>query len=249
MCLLLIAYRQFDDVPVVLASNREEYFGRGSLPPQIHEGSARMVCGLDRTAGGTWLGVNSHGLLVAVTNRPYMPMRQPRSRGLLCRELLECHSTSEAIEQAAAEMRQGVYAGVNVALLDPQRAAVVQNHPELLTRELNPGLHTLSAGDLDDPGDPRQSLARALVAQADPDSADAFIRAAQDILARGPREGIGPSIVLRGEERGTVSSTIVALPRDRQRACYLYAADAPDRAAYDDYSELLRSVLASAVPE
>ena len=91
MCILAIQYRAAKDAPVLLAHNREERLDRPSLPPRIQSGKPRVVCGIDRKAGGTWLGVTQHGLAVAVANRPKAVVpAEPRSRGLLCRELLNC---------------------------------------------------------------------------------------------------------------------------------------------------------------
>ena len=45
-------------VPVEL---REERFDRPTQYPKIQSGTPRAVCGTDRRAGGTWLGVNQHG--------------------------------------------------------------------------------------------------------------------------------------------------------------------------------------------
>src|SRR3954447_20357315 len=89
MCLLALFYRAVGDAPVVVGANREEFYARGGLPPRLLGGRPAVLAGLDPAAGGTWLGVNEHGLLVALTNRPKsaVPPR-PRSRGLLVRDLL-----------------------------------------------------------------------------------------------------------------------------------------------------------------
>ena len=89
MCLLALFYRVVEDAAVVVGANREELYRRGGEPPRLHDGPPRFVAGVDPVAGGTWLGVNEHGVLAAVTNRPKdrRPDR-PRSRGLLVRDLL-----------------------------------------------------------------------------------------------------------------------------------------------------------------
>ena len=89
MCMLAILYRVAKNTPILLAANREEDATRPTQFPKIQSGSPRVVCGNDKVAGGTWLGVNQFGLVAAVTNRARVraPL-EPRSRGLLCRELL-----------------------------------------------------------------------------------------------------------------------------------------------------------------
>jgi len=74
---------------LLVAANRDELFDRPSAPPaEVEPG---VVAGRDLAAGGAWLGYNSHGLFVAVTNRK-SPASTPDalSRGLLVREALRC---------------------------------------------------------------------------------------------------------------------------------------------------------------
>src|SRR5262245_40317714 len=102
MCLLALLYHAVPGAPVVVGANREEAYARGGTPPQILDGPLRAVAGLDPTAGGTWFGVNERGVVVAVTNRPRSELpRQPRSRGLLTRELLGLPGAAAAADRAA----------------------------------------------------------------------------------------------------------------------------------------------------
>src|SRR5438105_825565 len=66
MCLLALLFRVVPDAPVVIGANREEFFARGGEPPQFLDVPGRAIGGRDPAAGGTWLGVNYRGLLVAV---------------------------------------------------------------------------------------------------------------------------------------------------------------------------------------
>src|SRR5215831_17108423 len=102
MCLLALFFRAVEDAPVVVGANREEFYARGGEPPQLLDGPVQAVAGVDPQGGGTWLGVNAHGVLVAVTNRARsQPPPRPRSRGLLVRDLLtSCASAREATDRA-----------------------------------------------------------------------------------------------------------------------------------------------------
>ncbi|MBR4103670.1 MAG: NRDE family protein, partial [Thermoguttaceae bacterium] len=85
MGILAIQYRTVDDAPILIALNREEEYSRQFQPPRIQSGRPRVVCGLDRKSGGTWAGVNQHGMFVAALNAPKRAVPfDPRSRGLLC---------------------------------------------------------------------------------------------------------------------------------------------------------------------
>src|SRR5262245_5112799 len=101
MCLLALFFHVVEDAPVIVGANREEFYDRGGLPPQVLEGRPRAVGGRDPSAGGTWLGVNERGVLAAVTNRRRSQLpAQPRSRGLLVRDLLGCSNAIGAVDQA-----------------------------------------------------------------------------------------------------------------------------------------------------
>ena len=142
MCLLAVFFRIVDDAPLVVGANREEAYARGGEPPQLQEGACRFVAGRDPTAGGTWLGVNEHGVLVAITNRikTLLPP-QPRSRGLLVRELLACPTAVDAVRLASHELGQNRYAGCNLLCADLESATVLHASDWLRVRPLPPGIH------------------------------------------------------------------------------------------------------------
>lgn len=242
MCLLALSFQQLEDAPVAVAANREEYFARASWPPAVQTGRPRVLCGTDARAGGTWLGVNEFGLVVAVTNRGKRSSTSaPRSRGLLCRELLDCSTAAAAADQARNELASGRYDGANFLCADGQCALVVHGGDLLEVIPLPPGLHLLTNGDVNDEGDPRQRLARELFAAARPASADEFVTAARGVCSYRQADN-SRSIVLREDDRGTVSSTIVVITGDpRSSACH-YSAGPPDRTAYEDLSSQLQNL-------
>jgi len=242
MCLLILQHRQSPGAPVLLAANREEAFGRPSLPPAIQPGSPRVICGTDGLAGGTWLGVNEHALAVAVTNcRKSRLPQQPRSRGLLCRQLLDCRTAQEAAQLAQAELAIGRYAGANFVCADRHTAYVVHSGDHSDFRRLEPGRYFLANLPPDDSSDPRIAIARQWFRQREPDDASAFVQTACELLSRGADES--DAIVLRGADRGTVSSTLIALTDDPANAVYRYTPGPPDRCDYVAYDSMLRAIL------
>ena len=70
-----------------------------------------------------------------------------------------------------------------------------------------------------------------------------FLAAARGVCRQGP-DGQGRSIVLRRAERGTVSSTLLAVTDNPRDAVCEFAAGAPDLVPYFDYSNDLRRLLA-----
>lgn len=242
MCLLALFYRVAEDAPVVAGANREELYARGGEPPRVLDGPVRAVAGLDPAAGGTWFGVNARGLLVAVTNRLKSGApASPRSRGLLARDLLALPTAADAVDRAARELGQNRYAGCNIVCADAERAVVIHAGDWLRVRPLPPGLHVLTNGDVNDPADARIGYTAWRLGQRKCMAAQECVEALRELCAyTGPD---GPAICLRGPDRGTVSSSIVALRSSPGRSIYLHAQGPPDRTPYEDYSQLLEQIM------
>src|ERR1700722_1224150 len=110
MCTVVLLIRPDHAWPVVFVANRDESTDRAWDPPRAwwpdHHG---VIAGRDRTAGGTWMGVNRHGLTAAVLNRPGSlgPAAGKRSRGEL-----PLRGLAETNEGAAVDYIVGLGAGV-----------------------------------------------------------------------------------------------------------------------------------------
>jgi uncharacterized protein with NRDE domain len=246
MCVFSVAYRVFPDCPIFVLTNRDESTERPTLSPRIFESTtpqgARWFGGADQKAGGTWFGVNEHGLLVAVTNRKTASVpAAPRSRGLLCRDILE----GATDQHLMGELTWGTYAGFNLILLAPYSADVFEHTDESIWRELKPGVHTIGNGNLDAADDPRvqrtQKLVEEMVSAEQGRSWTHCIERAKAICQL-PAEDNLPGICLHGEGWGTVSSTIVALALDSTRSEYHYALGPPCRTPYLDCSPSFREL-------
>ncbi len=89
----------FDDSPVIVASNRDEFYSRKSSSPGVLAREPLVLGGQDLEAGGTWMGVNQRGLWVGIANRLSDTQIGPerRSRGLLCMDLLSKSSCEDAL--------------------------------------------------------------------------------------------------------------------------------------------------------
>ncbi len=246
MCTMAILYRVARGTPLLVAANREERLDRPTQYPKIQSGTPRVVCGIDRQAGGTWLGVNQFGLFCAVTNRPKANVPpEPRSRGLLCRDLLDLRSAREAAAHAAKELRSGAYAGANYVCADGRYAAVVYGGNGVEVVELTPGLHVITDGNVDDPKDERHEFIRRMLTLQTLDSSVTFLAVASRLFSRKPDAEGRRGVVLVGGEFGTVSSTLLSLPRKIQHAVYQYSSGPPCDHPYDDLSALLRQVLST----
>ena len=107
MCTVVILRRPEHRWPILIAANRDEMLDRPWSPPARHwPDRAEVVAGRDELAGGTWLGVNDHGLVAAVMNRPGSlgPADDKRSRGELVLEALD-HADAARRRRGAGSSR------------------------------------------------------------------------------------------------------------------------------------------------
>jgi uncharacterized protein with NRDE domain len=250
MCLLAVQYKSVPEAPILVAANREEAYDRPSLVPAIQPGKPRVLSGVDAKAGGTWLGVNQNGLFVGAANRPKMyGPAAPKSRGLLCRDLLRANSARHGVDIAMEELTANKYDGINFIIADAESGWAVHGGDDPYVSELEEGLNLISNFDLNDARDERQKLARRLLTLQTLDSAVKFLAVASKAFARPAAAPERPGMIVRGKERGTVSSTLIALGKKPRDAIFQYANGAPDVARYEDYSPLLRDILSRGLRE
>lgn len=242
MCTLVILRRPAHAWPLLLAANRDELRDRPWRPPGRHwPERPGVVAGLDGLAGGSWLGVNDHGVVAAVLNRrgSLGPEAGKRSRGLLVLEALE-HGSAEAAARALSELDAGAYRPFNLVVADRTRAFWLRHAGDGPVPEFRPlpdGLSMLTAADLDDPSSARIRLYRPrfLVAPP-PDPGTGDWHAWERLLADRSSETGDPRDAMcieTGSAYGTVSSALIGLAADGRRR-FRFAPGPPDRAAFAD---------------
>jgi uncharacterized protein with NRDE domain len=218
MCLLAMWLGLDPRTPLLVAANRDESFSRPSAPPaEVEPG---VVAGRDLESGGTWLGANRHGLLIAVTNRR-SPARVPDglSRGLLALEALRCRKLACVEGIVERRVRDHAIAGFNLVAVVDGQGLCLHYDGTLRRAPFGPGVHVVSSDrDLDDPAMPERKVVDAFVA-AHPGLPDEA--ALRTLLAS--HEG-DRAVCKHGEGFGTVSSTIVV---DRGDGFRMMHADGP----------------------
>ena len=144
MCTLIVAWRVFEDTPVCVAANRDEATDRPSIPPHVRDedGKPTVLAPRDDRAGGTWLGYNDAGVLVAVTNR-WVSGEGERSRGLLVDDCLSERSVSAAIGALETELRTRSYAPFHLLAADGNACLLVVHDGDgtCIRHRLSPGVH------------------------------------------------------------------------------------------------------------
>jgi len=244
MCLLAVYVRTVPDWPLVVAANREEFYGRQGTVPGVLGEAPRIVAGRDPRAGGTWLGVNAHGLVVAITNRPRQDAaRGPmRSRGLLCLDLLACRSGAHAQEELRRQVTRHRFDGFNLFWADRDQAFCMHGDHRMDVFAVPPGLHLLANRDMDDATDVRLTRARALLGAVPDRPIDTWVDGLKRVCAdHGTAGEPASSICIHARDHGTISSSVLAVGTG-SRAVYCHAHGPPCVTPYQDYSHLAQRV-------
>ena len=158
MCTVILLIRRGHEWPLLLGANRDERVDRPWDPPAGHWPELPgVIAGRDRSAGGTWMGVNRHGVVAAVLNRrgSLGPAPGKRSRGDL--PLLALRHASAAAAAAAVEaVDAGDYRTFNLVIADAAGAIFLRGlgHGSVEAVALPAGVHMVTAHDPDDYGQP-----------------------------------------------------------------------------------------------
>jgi hypothetical protein len=202
-----------------------------------------VVAGLDRLAGGSWLGVNDSGVVAAVMNRTGTlgPARNKRSRGELVLSALD-HPDAAGAARALGDLDPRAYRPFNLLVADAMGAFWLRGTGgDLRVRAVPAGLHMLTAGELDDGEDPRirSYLPRFRAAPAPDPDAEGW-EGWQPLVASAehpPEEPPTAAMCFALESGfGTLSSSLIALPRAPAASGpafrWLFAAGPPDRTPF-----------------
>jgi uncharacterized protein with NRDE domain len=221
MCTIIVARRPGHDWPVVIGANRDEMADRPWQAPGRHwPDRPEIVAGLDELAGGSWMGVNEHGLMAAILNRKGTlgPATGKRSRGEIVLEALD-HVDAADAAGALAHLDPGAYRPFNLVLADNRDAFWLAHRGEatITVERLAEGVTMLAERDLNDIANPRigRYLSRFRAApMPDPEAGDwdDWVELLTDRLADPAREPDSALAFQRESGFGTVSHSLLALP-------------------------------------
>jgi uncharacterized protein with NRDE domain len=169
MCTILILRHVHPDYPLVLAANRDEFYGRPATAPQVLLERPRVVGGKDLERSGTWMGVTAEGFFVGLTNqRSLGPAdRSLRSRGEVVVRTLEAGSV-EAAERYLDTLRPGDFNAFNLLYGDARRLRVAYARTAAAALEradVPAGVHVLPNDVIDCAELPKVARARSLAAR------------------------------------------------------------------------------------
>lgn len=245
MCTVVILRRPGGSWPLVVAANRDEMAGRPWRPPGRHwPDRPEVLAGLDVLAGGSWLGMNDHGVVACILNRhgTLGPAPGKRSRGELVLEALDHADAADAARSLAA-LEPGSYRPFNMLVGDSRDAFWLAHRGDGGSVDVEPipaGVSMLTAHDLNDrAGSPRTAryLDRFRAAPA-PDPAGGDWWAWEMLLGatdHAPEAGPGGAMTITGPgDFGTSSAAMIALPAPGAgRPVFRFAGGRPDRMPFE----------------
>ena len=202
----------------LLAANRDEAYARPFAAPRRWVAATPFWAPVDEEEGGTWIGVNGNGLLVAITNRSTLPEARGRaSRGHLVAGALARPDLDAAAEWLERELARAARNPCQLLLVQEDRGRVVRvGEAPVEVRDLEPGVHVLS--NLHEPDEVRFDL-----------PAEPGWEALRPILADpSPRLPRGYAVCKRAGWRGTVASAFI-----EPGARFLFAGGPPDETDYE----------------
>ena len=160
MCLIAFAFTPGHPRYLLLAANRDEFRDRPARPMAWWNGSQGPLAGRDEQAGGSWLAVARDGRWAAVTNfRDITASPGARSRGDLPIDFLT-GAESPAGFARRIYLERRAYGPFNLLAGDQQSLWYCATHS--MARPVEPGVHALSNGLLDEDWPKSRRVATAL---------------------------------------------------------------------------------------
>jgi uncharacterized protein with NRDE domain len=264
MCLLIVVFGLDPDAPLVVGANRDERLDRPATAVTVlRDAAPRVLGGRDELAGGTWLAVNDRGVVAGLTNRPSPEGRDPtkRSRGELPLALADHGDAAGAVADLVARVRPGDYnpAWLLVGDREALYALDMTGDEPVEVEELTPGIHILENAPLHAPST-KVDHVRALLGDAADRRGENLLTAVCSVLGdhsvpgaaappggRATHETVERPVetlaaCVHGTNYGTRSSTVVAVPTERERTPQVRVADGhPCTAPFVDAAHLWRS--------
>ena len=150
MCLIIFSWRPEAKHPLVMLSNRDEFYKRPTAEAHFWKDNPDIFGGRDEVAWGSWLALNKSGRLAAVTNYRKWPVPAANiSRGQLVEGYLNSqHPTDEFMQSIEDNANQ--YSGFNFLAGDVNNLYYYSNFGSSF-QKVEPGIYGISNELIDSP--------------------------------------------------------------------------------------------------
>lgn len=261
MCTIVAIKGLHPELPLVVAANRDEFYGRAASPPRVVSEAPRVVAGVDLQAGGTWMGASERGHFVALTNqRQFLRGHDggKASRGEVVMDALR-QPDVRAVEAYVRSLDARRYNPFNLFFGDASALYVVYAHGDRAEAEiqsLGDGLWVLPNDRIGSPEFPKTLRAVGLIephVRAPWPALSATLRAALGDHQEPPEREVPmpppesrfdhatlrrlQALCIHTPVYGTRSATVLALTPGRV-AHYLFADGPPCTTAFEDVTPL-----------
>ena len=239
MCTLIALHQVVSGYPLVVGMNRDEFRNRPAAPWSPVSGNPKIVAPRDAKAGGTWIGVNEHGLVVALSNRRGRDSTTARSRGVLVVEALGRNRPASVDLLVRSEVEAHEYNFFHLFAANGEEMRCWRYDGAVNVRRGVPGLNVLTNQGLNEEGDTKVLAVRRMVRPSDTGDLGSALKSLQAALRY---RGTDVEVCNHGAMAGTVSSSILAVHSDDPRENALLFSDGlPCQAPFRDLSSLLRA--------
>lgn len=228
MCLVLLAYQHHPKYPLILLSNRDEFYARSTAPAGFWTENPDILAGRDLESQGTWLGITKTGRFAVITNYrdPSSIKENAKSRGELIRDFLSSNDGPRGYLEQVKPVRE-LYNGFNLLIGDTDSCWYYSKVTNLV-EEISSGIHGLSNHLLNTPWPKvvkgKKALESCLQNQNDieterifellADCERASIKELPDTGVSAEREHLLSSIFIKSPDYGTRASTILTIDYD-----------------------------------
>ena len=246
-----------DSYPVVALHSRYVKRGTREHPPRRTELSRNIYSLIDDASGGSWIGLNDTGLLMAVTDQDTAWVEIPeRSRGTLVLDILEEFSDASSAKDylGRAETRRGHRRG-NFVVLDLESAWHIVWDRRTVVRDIGDGAYVVTnltlLPDIEWTErvegiwrhmERRRLRALELVGRLNASNIGGVVRSLMDVAADHSGEKGRGSIFYHNPSGDYIqsSSTLIAVSRPVSGSKIYYCAGNPCEGEFREYSHIFR---------
>jgi len=234
MCSVLLLRQVLVDAPLAVFFVRDEDLGRGGGEAEVRADLPGVLAPRDPRAGGTWIGLSSHGFVAGLVNRRDDPLPPgAASRGRLMLEMLAAAGAEQALSVAASVASRRVHGGCRIFAGSAGGLAwidVPAGGPAAAPQPMEDGVWLLRHRH-----GPEAAPAEFAPHRAE-HAAEWFARATAIVAAHEPT---ADALCRHGARRGSVDATQAAIGRDGRPLWFRHRQGPPCGGPFEDSLRLL----------